>query len=233
MGEYIPQAPINDEAKQRNKELPGMGGVFNYVNPHAYHYAGNNPVRYIDQDGEKTVIIYIYNKNDFWNGIAGGAHVALWLTDPGPTKRNDAGQPIIYDPSGSYSSSEQAGFGGRPTSAVFEGYAENLEDYINFHLDKGAIITMYIIDTTREQEARMAAFAVEYGESYFLFPLSCAKDVSAVLAEIGIKRVRTPGGLKNQMESWVSANKAQKVIHEKKPNTDSNIENLDRIDNNR
>jgi hypothetical protein len=51
MGEYIPQAPINDEAKQHNKELPEVGGVFNYVNLHAYHYAGNNPVKLKDPDG--------------------------------------------------------------------------------------------------------------------------------------------------------------------------------------
>jgi hypothetical protein len=29
-----------------------MGGVFNLVNLHVYHYAGNNPVKYTDPDGE-------------------------------------------------------------------------------------------------------------------------------------------------------------------------------------
>jgi hypothetical protein len=32
--------------------LPGMGGVFNTVNMRLYHYAGNNPVKYVDPDGE-------------------------------------------------------------------------------------------------------------------------------------------------------------------------------------
>jgi RHS repeat-associated protein len=53
MGEYIPGAPVNDEARKRNGNLPGMGGVFNYVNLHTYHYAGNNPVKYVDPDGEE------------------------------------------------------------------------------------------------------------------------------------------------------------------------------------
>jgi RHS repeat-associated protein len=45
MGEYVPQAGKGADG------LPGMGGVFNSVNFHAFAYAGNNPVKYIDPDG--------------------------------------------------------------------------------------------------------------------------------------------------------------------------------------
>ena len=50
-GDYIPSAPINDEARKRNENLPGQGGIYNYVNMHVYHYAGNNPVKYTDPNG--------------------------------------------------------------------------------------------------------------------------------------------------------------------------------------
>jgi len=32
LGEYIPKAPVDEEAKKYNQNLPGMGGVFNHIN---------------------------------------------------------------------------------------------------------------------------------------------------------------------------------------------------------
>jgi RHS repeat-associated protein len=51
LGEYLPVAPVDDEARKHNGNLPGQGGVFNLVNLAVYHYAANNPVKYTDPTG--------------------------------------------------------------------------------------------------------------------------------------------------------------------------------------
>jgi RHS repeat-associated protein len=63
LGEYIPGAPVDEEAKKRNQNLPGGGGIFNLVNLHMYHYAGNNPVKYVDPDGREDDLNDQLNKN--------------------------------------------------------------------------------------------------------------------------------------------------------------------------
>ena len=67
LNDYIPKAPIDDEAKKHNENLPGMGGVFNVVNLHLYHYAGNNPIKYEDPDGEKIFDARWWRRN--WDNL--------------------------------------------------------------------------------------------------------------------------------------------------------------------
>jgi len=57
VGEYLPVAPVSDEARKHNERLPGMGGVFNYANLVVYHYGGNNPLKYVDPDGRDILSV--------------------------------------------------------------------------------------------------------------------------------------------------------------------------------
>ena len=89
LSDYIPKAPIDDEAKKHNEKLPGMGGVFNVVNLHLYHYAGNNPVKYTDPDGRSEEL-----------GSDASDHCLV--------RRTDDGKHVIVDGGTQYNYVEQA-----------------------------------------------------------------------------------------------------------------------------
>ena len=85
LNDYIPKAPVNDEAKKHNENLPGMGGVYNTVNLHLYHYAGNNPVKYTDPDGRDIDAGSIqYSSEKILQGLS-----AVFTTDLGVPEASD------------------------------------------------------------------------------------------------------------------------------------------------
>ena len=88
VSDYIPQMPTNDDARKHNQNLPGMGGVYNLVNLHVYHYAGNNPVKYTDPNGEADVYDWIRTsrlistqdkvRNSYMYKQGGGGNYPTW-----------------------------------------------------------------------------------------------------------------------------------------------------------
>jgi hypothetical protein len=53
MGEYVPSPGT------KMSDLPGMGGIYNTINFHSFAYAGNNPIKYTDPDGEIVVLALV------------------------------------------------------------------------------------------------------------------------------------------------------------------------------
>jgi hypothetical protein len=104
MGEYIPQAPMNDEARRYNQNLPGMGGIFNTVNLHVYHYAGNNPVRYTDPDGREgrdSVKFFAYALGESYAKLVRNTKFVFMKTPDG-RGASIPGGIIFIDPSNTF-----------------------------------------------------------------------------------------------------------------------------------
>src|SRR5574344_3045111 len=83
LGDYLPVAPVNDDAKKHNQSLPGNGGVFNVVNLNLYHYAGNNPVRSNDPTGESDVSQLLPTSRNMYIAAAAATQVDSPAIGPG------------------------------------------------------------------------------------------------------------------------------------------------------
>jgi len=93
-GEYFPSGN-----RERDSNLPGMGGVFNPVNLNVYCYAGLNPVKFVDPDGNYSIFVEL------------------------PDDRNHTGKLHLYDDSGKHLSSYNVL--GRGSNDALNNYTHN------------------------------------------------------------------------------------------------------------
>jgi hypothetical protein len=189
MGDYIPGAPVNDAARQRNGSLPGMGGIFNLVNLHVYHYAGNNPVKYTDPDGKKIVVGISTAKS---GSDPFGQHAFVMYIDN-------------YNPEKSVMLDAHGQFGNGRASDVVDGAQTeiSISKYLQ-SFNNPEILTVFEINLSESDEKKIKDLILEH-EGRGVLP-DCASKASALLKNSELfpevsDRV-TPKGLLKDMQKY-------------------------------
>jgi hypothetical protein len=178
-GDYIPSAPVNDDARERNGNLPN-GGIYNYVNLHVYHYGANNPIKYVDPTGRSNVDVVIavsIEKNIFKRG----AHVMILYRDKVNPTRN-----VMLDISGNYMTANRRRSTATGVLTPSMGIPIQLENYIGYFKEtdpKKEILHTYTITMGRDDLEKIRKAILNVDSNPWL---GCAQIASEVLESTGL-----------------------------------------------
>jgi hypothetical protein len=147
-----------------------MGGVFNTVNLHVYHYAGNNPVVLVDPDGRDIILL---NRS---YGALGFGHNAILIGD-------DENGWVMYSKDGLYENTN------RSYATLSDFTRENAAASRKDRYDRATRVS-----TTQAQDKLMQSYgSTIYGRKYSLWEKikngevkqNCADLVADVISVIG------------------------------------------------
>ncbi|WFU66676.1 RHS repeat-associated core domain-containing protein [Bradyrhizobium brasilense] len=135
-----------------------------------YAYVGNDPVNNIDPTGLDTVVII---SRDAVPGTFGwltlGSHAAVFV--------DNGGRPVLYDPNGSYQAKT------RGSGDAFYDHEAQLGSYVAYQQSQGSTVYTYRVNTTPDQEARIAGRIEDQGGSNGV--LDCTIQTSTAISGVG------------------------------------------------